>query len=124
MDARTIIQKLGGPSAAARFFECRPAAVSQWKRENKIPNARLLHLKAARPELFEPSDIDQSTPTGTEQEPGMVFGEFGEPRTGVDRREEDRRKHPDQDLGGFGEPRDGERRMEDRRQSASVDESI
>lgn len=54
MDAKTIIQKLGGPSTAARFFECRPAAVSQWKRDNRIPNARLLHLKAARPDLFEP----------------------------------------------------------------------
>jgi len=48
-----IIQRLGGPSAAARFFECRPSAISQWKRDNKIPNARLLHLKAARPDLFE-----------------------------------------------------------------------
>lgn len=53
MDAKTIIQRLGGPSAAARFFECRPSAVSQWKRNNKIPRARLLHLKAARPELFD-----------------------------------------------------------------------
>lgn len=91
MDARTIIQKLGGPSEAARFFECRPAAVSQWKRDNKIPHARLLHLKAARPDLF------------------------GEPRSGIERREDDRRKHPDPDFGDFGEPRDGERRQEDRR---------
>ena len=53
MDAKTIIQQLGGPSAAARFFECRPSAVSQWKRNNRIPNARMLHLKAARPDLLE-----------------------------------------------------------------------
>jgi hypothetical protein len=53
MDARTIIEKLGGPTAAARFFECRPAAVSQWKSNNRIPHARLLHLKAARPDLFD-----------------------------------------------------------------------
>lgn len=121
MDARTIIQKLGGPSAAARFFECRPAAVSQWKRENKIPNARLLHLKAARPELFE--SADHPTPTGTEQEHGMAFGEFGEPRSGIERREEDRRKHPDPDFGDFGEPRDGERRQEDRRRDGSKSEA-
>jgi hypothetical protein len=53
MDVTFIIQQLGGPSAAARFFEIAPAAVSQWKQKNKIPNARLLHLKAARPDLFE-----------------------------------------------------------------------
>lgn len=52
MDVTTIIKKLGGPSAAARFFECKPSAVSQWVRKGKIPNARLLHLKAARPDLF------------------------------------------------------------------------
>lgn len=54
LDVSLIIQKLGGPSAAARFFECKPSAVSQWVSENKIPNARLLHLKAARPDLFGP----------------------------------------------------------------------
>lgn len=54
LNVSVIIQNLGGPSAAARFFECKPSAVSQWVRENKIPNARLLHLKAARPDLFVP----------------------------------------------------------------------
>lgn len=76
MDVRTIIQKLGGPSAAARFFECRPAAVSQWKRENKIPNARLLHLKAARPELFEPLEIDHPAPAGTESSQSAPMDEI------------------------------------------------
>lgn len=60
----------------------------------------------------------------TEQDPGMAFGEFGEPRTGLERREGDRRQVIDPDFGDFGEPRDGERRVEDRRQSASVDESV
>lgn len=60
MDVTLIITKLGGPSAAARFFECKPSAISQWKRDSKIPKARLLHLKAARPDLFEPAvDSDQ-----------------------------------------------------------------
>jgi len=59
MDAKTIIDKMNGPSAAARFFECSPAAVSQWKRDNKIPKARLLHLKAARPDLFEKDTAEQ-----------------------------------------------------------------
>jgi predicted transcriptional regulator len=53
MDAKNIIQKLGGPTQAAKLFEIRPAAVSQWISSNKIPPARLLHLKAARPDLFE-----------------------------------------------------------------------
>lgn len=53
LNVNLIIQKLGGPSAAGRFFECKPSAVSQWVRDNKMPNARLLHLKAARPDLFE-----------------------------------------------------------------------
>lgn len=61
MDARNIIQELGGTSATARFFECRPAAVSQWKRENKLPNARLLHLKAARPDLFALADQPEAS---------------------------------------------------------------
>ena len=56
MDVKLIIQKLGGNTAAARFFEIRPSAISQWKSANKIPNARLLHLKAARPDLFEKQD--------------------------------------------------------------------
>lgn len=103
MDARTIIQKLGGPSAAARFFECKPAAVSQWKRDNRIPNARLLHLKAACPDLFD------------QPQTGDNFGGLGEPRTGLERREEDRRQKPDPGFGDFGEPRDGDRRQEYRR---------
>ena len=55
LNVSVIIKNMGGPSAASRFFECKPSAVSQWVRENKIPNARLLHLKAARPDLFGPS---------------------------------------------------------------------
>lgn len=117
MDAKTIIKKLGGPSAAARFFECRPAAVSQWKRKNRIPPARLLHLKAARPDLF-----DLPTPPGTETEPSMAFGEFGEPRTGLDRRDDDRRSASDPDFGELGEPRDGDRRQEDRRRDCGETE--
>ena len=53
MNVKHTIQQLGGPAKAALFFECTSAAISQWIRENKIPNARLLHLKAARPDLFE-----------------------------------------------------------------------
>lgn len=60
MDARTLIEKLGGPTAAARMFECTQSAVSQWKRDNKIPPARMLHLKAARPDLFAQPQQEQA----------------------------------------------------------------
>jgi DNA-binding transcriptional regulator YdaS (Cro superfamily) len=60
MDVKNIIQELGGATAAARFFEISQAAVSQWKQKNKIPQARLLHLKAARPDLFDKSSQDRA----------------------------------------------------------------
>ena len=82
MDAKTVIQQLGGPSAAARFFECKPAAVSQWKRNNRIPNARLLHLKAARPDLY--SNPDDGLPR-------LVPAQTVEERRVQDQRVADRR---------------------------------
>lgn len=51
MDASNIIDLLGGPTAVAELCECRPQAVSQWKRTG-IPNSRLLYLRAVRPEVF------------------------------------------------------------------------
>jgi DNA-binding transcriptional regulator YdaS (Cro superfamily) len=47
---------------------------------------------------------------------GGSLGEFGEPRAGLDRRQDDRRD-PDASFGELGEPRDGDRRQEDRRSS-------
>lgn len=47
-------------------------------------------------------------------EPESTFGDLGEPRSGVDRREEERRTL-DAGFGDLGEPRDGDRRQEDRR---------
>lgn len=46
------IEALGGDVAAAEFFEITRQGVAKWRKEKKIPNARLLHLKAARPDLF------------------------------------------------------------------------
>lgn len=112
IDVGLIIESLGGDVKAAEFFEVTRQGVAKWRKEKKMPNARLLHLKAARPDLF-----DLPTPTGTETEPGMAFGEFGEPRTGLERREDDRRQKPDPDFGDLGEPRDGDRRQEDRRRN-------
>lgn len=50
-DASIIIDNLGGATVVAKLCECRPQAVSQWKRKG-IPNSRLLYLKAVRPEVF------------------------------------------------------------------------
>lgn len=58
MTSRKIIENLGGTSETARLCECTPQAVSQWfglgedGRERKIPKARLLYLKAIRPDAF------------------------------------------------------------------------
>ena len=46
-----IIDRLGGTSATARIFGIDPASVSEW-RNTKIPKARLMYLRLARPEVF------------------------------------------------------------------------
>lgn len=51
MDASKIIDDLGGTNAVAELCEVTPQAVSQW-REDGIPNARLMFLKLARPDIF------------------------------------------------------------------------
>lgn len=59
MDYEKIILELGGASEVSRLCEVTPQAVSQWfginpetgeKRE--IPKARLMFLKAVRPDVF------------------------------------------------------------------------
>lgn len=57
MDVKTLIDELGGRRRAAEFFEVTQAAISQWVAANKMPRARLLHLKAARPDLFHTQDL-------------------------------------------------------------------
>lgn len=58
MTSEDIIARLGGTTAVAKLCECFPQAVSQWMGRDKdgkkrtIPNARLLYLKAIRPEVF------------------------------------------------------------------------
>ncbi len=49
-----IIDALGGTGKTATLCEVRPAAVSQW-RSDGIPPARLMYLKAVRPDIFETS---------------------------------------------------------------------
>lgn len=58
MDSEKLIKTLGGISAVARLCECTPQAVQQWYgkdrngRDRTIPNARLLHLRAVRKDVF------------------------------------------------------------------------
>lgn len=59
MDYEKIIYDLGGPSEVARLCEVAPQAVSQWfgvdpgtGEKRAIPKARLMFLKAVRPEVF------------------------------------------------------------------------
>lgn len=56
IDVEKIVAALGGDVAAAQFFEITRQAVAKFRKQGRIPNARLLHLKAARPDLFEKQD--------------------------------------------------------------------
>ena len=59
MNASAIIDEFGGTAAVARIFEIEPPSVSEWKRLNKIPKARLMYLRLLRPEVFESADQEQ-----------------------------------------------------------------
>jgi DNA-binding transcriptional regulator YdaS (Cro superfamily) len=50
MNAESIIDRLGGNAAVAELCEVTPQAVSQWR--SGIPRARLLYLRAVRPDVF------------------------------------------------------------------------
>ena len=53
-----IIDLLGGTVEVSRLCNVTKGAVSQW-RENGIPEARLMYLKLARPDVFDPATTDQ-----------------------------------------------------------------
>ena len=50
-EACRIIDALGGTSETARMFNIEPPSVTGWK-INGIPEARLMYLRLARPDLF------------------------------------------------------------------------
>jgi len=56
-----LIDRLGGTMAAAEFFEVKGGSVSPW-RYTGIPRARMMYLRAVRPDLF---DTDAATPHET-----------------------------------------------------------
>lgn len=59
MDAKTVIRRLGGTSAAARLCEIKPPSVSEWIAKNKIPKAQEKFLRAVRPDAFVPESDGQ-----------------------------------------------------------------
>lgn len=52
MDVSQIIEKLGGTAAVARLCLIKPPSVSEWKKLNHIPSARLQLLRVLRPDVF------------------------------------------------------------------------
>jgi hypothetical protein len=51
MEANEIIDAIGGTGEVARLCNVTTGAVSQWRTQG-IPEARLMYLKLARPEVF------------------------------------------------------------------------
>jgi hypothetical protein len=46
-----LIDKLGGTSKAAEFFDVSAPSISEW-RKTGLPKARMMYLRLARPDLF------------------------------------------------------------------------
>lgn len=63
-DSNLIIDRLGGPTKAARICEVTAPAVCAW-RTNGIPKARLQFLQLARPDIFADPEMFISKATGT-----------------------------------------------------------
>lgn len=55
--ANTVIDRMGGTTAAAKFCEIEPASVSGWRKKG-IPKLRLQWLRLVRPEIF--ADLEES----------------------------------------------------------------
>lgn len=58
--ANEIIDRLDGTGAVAKLCETSAGAVSQWRKAG-IPKARLMYLKAIRPDAFEKEGETGST---------------------------------------------------------------
>ena len=53
MDTENIINKLGGSSKVAQICEINVAAVSQWKKNGRIPKGWLRFFQSEYPLVFE-----------------------------------------------------------------------
>lgn len=71
IDASTIIERLGGTTAVAAIFDIKPPSVSEWKEKNCIPRARLMYLKVAHPDAFQP-DAFREAPAGQTRADGAA----------------------------------------------------
>lgn len=71
-EPETIILRLGGPVRVARLCEVTPQAVHQWK--TKIPPARLMYLKAVRPDVFAAAQSEPPAPQREAGEPQPAQG--------------------------------------------------
>lgn len=68
MDSNQIIDALGGTGAVAELCNVQPPSVSQW-RTSGIPSARLMFLKAVRPDVFAaPDEAVQEDDPGQHQQ--------------------------------------------------------
>lgn len=52
MDAKTIIERLGGTNAVAGLCEVTPQSVSGWKADGRIPRGWDKYLRLLRPDVF------------------------------------------------------------------------
>lgn len=66
MTASEIIDQLGGTAEVARLCEVQPPSVSEW-RVNGIPRARLMYLRAIRPDVFQSSTDGTDGTDGAEE---------------------------------------------------------
>lgn len=58
--ATTVIERLGDTAEVARMFEVRMPSVSDWKKSG-IPKARMMFIKAVRPDVLADIDVDAAT---------------------------------------------------------------
>ena len=73
MDSCQLIDALGGTAEVARLCDVKQPSVSEW-RKNGIPAARLMYLRAVRPDLFvEPSREQRDRRTGADRDPPHVM---------------------------------------------------
>jgi len=62
MNVKTIVDRLGGPAKVARLCGIETTqAVSMWIKRGEIPDARLMYLRAVRPDIF---DTDAEVASG------------------------------------------------------------
>lgn len=58
--AATVVERLGDTAEVARMFEVKMPSVSDWKKFG-IPKARMMFIKAVRPDVLDGIDVDAAT---------------------------------------------------------------